>query len=688
MLVAGAGASEVRIDGLLDEPAWAAAATAELVMVEPRPGDRPLGRGLVRVLAGPHGLVIGIRCEDPDAARIVSFTKERDGAFDAEDHVVVVLDPFMDGRSGYVFAVNPGGARFDALVNPGGESTNRNWDGEWEAATRRDADGWSAEIRIPIETLSFDRGAEAWGLNVQRRVQRLQETSRWASPTPDYEVYQTSRAGLLTGLPQFDLGLGLALRPALVGGFENAGAGTDGTLEPSFDASQRLGSNLTAAVTVNTDFAETEVDTRQTNLTRFPLFFPEKRTFFLQGADIFQFGTGLGEGLVPFFTRRIGLVGGQEVPILAGGKATGRIGQTNVGALVVRTREAEGSPPATTLGALRLQQNVFAESTVGVLATFGDPRGRGGSWLLGGDFRYQTSRFHGDRNFVVGVWGLATGRDDLPAGQRTAFGFKVDYPNDLWDCNVSHRSVGDAFDPSLGFVARSGIRSYDVGCTYAPRPKDSFIRQFFYELYPSLVTDLAGRWESYEVFAAPVNWRLESGDRVELNVVPVGERLHEPFEIADGVVIPPGSYDWRRYRVEVESAAQRRLAGEVAWWFGGFYGGSLHQVEVEAAWTPSPLVTLLLEAERVIGDLPAGQFDFTLVGGRVRLNLSPDLQVNGFVQYDSESRSLGTNTRLRWTFHPRGDAFLIYNHNLREFGDRWRREANELLVKVQYTFRR
>ena len=201
------------------------------------------------------------------------------------------------------------------------------------------------------------------------------------------------------------------------------------------------------------------------------------------------------------------------MPILAGLKTTGRIGGTTVGALVVRTREEQDLAPAASMGALRLRQDLFEESSAGVLATFGDPLGRSGSWELGGDFRYQTSRFRGDKNFLVGVWGLATGRDDLAgARERTAFGFKVDYPNDLFDCFVLYRRVGDGFDPSLGFVARPGVNSYESGCTYAPRPKDSFVRQLTFQLYPILTTDLGGRWESYEVLTSPLGLLFESGD--------------------------------------------------------------------------------------------------------------------------------------------------------------------------------
>ena len=412
--------------------------------------------------------------------------------------------------------------------------------------------GWTAEIRIPIDSLSFASGHEAWGFNVERRIQRLQETIRWASPNRDYEVTQTSRAGVMAGLPRFDLGWGLSVRPSFVTGFENPAPGsrTDFVGEPSLDVTKRLGSNLLASLTVNTDFAETEVDTRQTNLTRFPLFFPEKRTFFLEAADVFEFGLGTGSDVLPYFSRRIGLVEGQEAPILGGLKLSGRAGHTAIGGLVTRTREVLGVAPATTLGVLRVRRSVLEESSLGFIGTVGDPLGRSGSFTAGVDLTYQTSRFRGDKNFLVGAWGLTMDRDGL-LGDKTAVGFKVDYPNDLFDCAFTWRRVGESFDPSLGFVPRPGVIAYVGGCSINPRP-GNFIRQVFLEFYPELFTDLEGRWESYRLFMAPVNWRLESGDRVELNVVPAGERLVEPFEIADGVVIPPapttGSAIGRRSR--------------------------------------------------------------------------------------------------------------------------------------------
>ena len=300
----------------------------------------------MRVLAGPKALVFGVRCDDPDPARIVTFTKERDGDFENEDHIVIVLDTFQDGRSGLRVRGEPGGARYDALVEPGGEEVDANWDGVWEAGDRPGRRGLVG--RDPHPAREPELQARPQGVGLQRPAPHPAPAGNrpLGEPAADYEVTQTSRAGLLTGLPRFDLGLGPRRAPRSGRRVPEPSARTrrpTATLELSLDVTQRLGANMLASLTVNTDFAETEVDTRRTNLTRFPLFFPEKRTFFLEGSDIFAFGLGTRRrDVLPFFSRRIGLVEGQEVPLLAGLKVTGRAGQTNFGGLVVRTREEPG----------------------------------------------------------------------------------------------------------------------------------------------------------------------------------------------------------------------------------------------------------------------------------------------------------------------------------------------------------
>jgi Domain of unknown function (DUF5916)/Carbohydrate family 9 binding domain-like len=695
-LAVGTLKEEIRMDGRLEEADWQNAPfTDALRTTVPVENGEPSARTEVRVLASEKNLVIGIRCADEDPAGIVRFAKLRDADLENEDHVRIVLDPFLDGQSGYVFAVNAYGARFDALVSNRGESENADWDAVWEAAATVDAEGWSVEIRIPIQSIYFKKGLSEWGFNVERRIQRKQESIRWANVRRDQWFIQTSRAGLLTGLPKFNYGIGMNVRPSLVNSATKTGGkgGTKYLIEPSLDASQRIGPNVLATVTANTDFAETEVDTRQTNLTRFPLFFPEKRSFFLEGSDIFEFGFGTGSNTVlPFFSRRIGLFRGNEVPLLAGAKLNGRTGKTAFGGLAMRTRgleTAEDTLGAANLGVFRLRQNVMKESTVGIIGSVGDPQGRGGSWMSGADFTFQTTRFRQDKNFLVGAWGLLARRDDLD-GDRSALGFKIDYPNDRWDCAFTYARIGENFDPSLGFVPRRGVHYLRGGATFAPRPQNGWLRQMFHELYLTYIAELDGNWQTYRIFTAPINWRLESGDRIEANFYPQGEQLTEPFRIAEGVEIPAGKYHFTRWRLETEFAAKRRLNGQAAWWFGSFYGGTLHEIQLEAAWIPTQLVGFELAGVRNIGRLPWGDFDQTLAGLRVRFNVTPDLQLNSFLQYDTESRELGWNARIHWIFSPLGDAFLVFNHNTLDSpgpGDRWLLRNRQLVAKVRYNFR-
>jgi hypothetical protein len=526
-------------------------------------------------------------------------------------------------------------------------------------------------------------------------VQWLQETDRWASPKRDYKLTQTSRAGLLTGLPAFDLGIGLSVRPSITGGggVPAPAASVERRLDASLDATQRVGANTLASLTVNTDFAETEVDQRRTNLTRFPLFFPEKRTFFLEGADIFDFGLGTGQDVMPFHSRRLGLLSGRQVPIDVGAKVNGRIGGTNFGALAVRSRSVDSLAPATTAGIIRIKQNVLGESSVGAIATVGDPLGRPRSWLVGTDFAYQTSHFRGDKNFGVGVWGLATDRDSL-VGKKQAFGAKIDYPNDLWDASFTYKWVGDGFQPALGFVPQRGVQIYDFNVDFSPRPRNFLhVRKMSHELQVRAITGLDGQWTSYEVFTAPINWRFDSGDGIEFNVIPQGERFDEPFDVAKGIEIPGGAYHSVRYRLEGKLAAKRRVGGDVSWRFGNFYDGTLDQLKLTTSWKPNAALNIEVSGEHNTGRVSVGRFTKDRIGTRLRINVSPDLQFNSFIQYDNDSRSIGSNSRLRWTFRPVGDLFVIYNHNMNELLDTfdrhrgWAFASNELLVKLQYAFR-
>lgn len=689
----------MRIDGRLDEHAWMQAdSISDLTQVEPHEGGRPSGRTVVRVLVTADAIVVGVRVDYPVGVDVVRFARDRDAKLDNEDYVKIVLDTYLDGRSGYVFAINAYGARYDALINPGGDE-NSNWDTVWEAATARTITGWTAEIQIPFKSILSGQRLTSWGLNVQRRIQALQETDRWAGAAQNISVTQTSRAGRLEGLPPVNIGLGLSIRPAVTagGGYPAPDSALDRRADLSVDVTQRVGANTLASLTVNTDFAETEVDTRRTNLTRFPLFFPEKRTFFLEGSDIFEFGLGLGDDLHPFQSRTVGLIGDRRVPIEVGGKVDGRLGATNFGALVVHTGPVDDSvaAPATTIGVVRVKRNVLAESSVGMIGTFGDPLGRGRSWLAGPDATFQTSRFRGTRNLLIGAWGLAMGRDSLP-GVQHAFGGQVAYPNDVLELSLSYKWLDDGFQPPLGFVSRSGVQLFSLSTNYQPRPSRPVgplrVRQMFFEHETTVATDLAGRWESYRVFMAPINWRLESGDRFEFNVVPQGERLTDPFEISEHVTIPASTYSFTRFRLEGGLAAKRPFSGQYTWWFGRFYDGYLDQFQITSSWKASALLIVELNAEHDVGRLRAGRFTEDVVGTRLHVNVSANLQLNTYVQYDNTSHLLGTNTRLRWAFSPVGDLFVVYNHNISDTdavtgARRLAFSSSQLLMKAQYALR-
>ena len=720
-LRAGVLPVDFRFEGAMDGQAWWAGADSisNFVTIEPEEGGAPEGRTVVRVLANQSDIVVGVRCYDHEPKGIVSFSKARDVAFEdeyQEDHITLVLDTFQDGRSGYVFSVNPNGARSDGLVIEQGEDVNGEWDTIWEAKTSRDHSGWTAEIRIPIKSLGFKKGLAEWGFNIQRRVQRLQETSRWSSAKRDFEIYQTNRAGVLTDLPAFDLGVGLSIRPSLVGRARKPGPGEEAEYERdiSLDVTQKLGSNMLSALTVNTDFAETEVDVRQVNLTRFPLFFPEKRTFFLEGADIFEFGLALDEdNLIPFFSRRIGLLGlngedQSEVPINVGGKINGRVGNTNVGALVVNTRTVDSlsvtddlslNVPQTTMGALRLQQNVLEESSLGVLATFGDQLDRTGSWMAGADFNFRTSNFMDEKTLLIGMWGLLNDRQDLE-GDKYAYGFRVDYPNDLFDVNFTSISISEGFDPSLGFVPRNNVHIWDFTGDYKPRPGWSLVRQMTHELSFRVYNHHDNSdWESYTFLVKPLDWLLESGDRFNASVEWQGDRPPEEFELATDVDIAAGSYEWVRYALGLSTAQKRRVSAGLTWTTGTYYNGDLNSLEGVLALKPSSFLTVELSGERNNGtataiDVEEGTLtdvDYTeeLLGLRLLLNFSPNLQFSSLTQYDTQSRELGSNNRLRWTFDPLGDLFLVYNHNMvkRLDDNRWEFVSSELPIKIQYAWR-
>lgn len=709
-VVAAKTTEHITLDGKLDETAWSKAPVLTLTQQAPRPGQPTPYKTEVRILTSNDALYFGIVCRDPKPQAIAIHTQRRDGDQSGDDSVAVVLDTYGDRRTGYFFQINAAGARVDGLIdNP--ESVSLDWDGIWDARTVRTANGWSAEIEIPTRTLSFTRGLERWGLNVQRFIPRERMTLRWSSPTLDSFLYDLSRAGGLSGMGDLEQGKGIEVSPYITGkttkdftvGNRAFQAATGG------DVTWKITPQLVSVFTVNTDFAETEVDARQINLTRFPLFFPEKRTFFLEGANQYTFGLGLGQQFIPFFSRNIGLLDGAQIPLNGGVKLNGRAGKWNLAFLDVQTRETVvpnevvqdlGLPsarvPSTNLLASRVSYDVNDNLRVGTIVTNGDPEALRHDTLAGLDAVWRTSKFRGDKNLLVGAW-TATTQGDLPPGGREGWGFKVNYPNDLWDCQINMNQYGDAFEPLLGFLPRPGTRQTDLGCAYQPRPaKDGpfrWIRQAFVENEYTRVTDTKGILESWEYFMAPINVRLESGDRFELNWDPHGEIVLAPFEVSPGVVIPPGSYQFNRWRAEAQTSPHRPLQFGNTTWFGEFYDGHLVQQENYLKWT-SPKGRLQLEAstENDFAHMPEGNFVQRLWEFQGAYAWNPNLILTSFIQYDTESQNVGSNTRLRWTIKPGNDLFIVWNRSWQKLltrpGLTLVPDTDLIAVKLRWTFRR
>lgn len=679
----------IHIDGRLDEPDWQRSSTiGPLTQREPVEGHEATEATDIRILIDEEALYIGIECHESHPHGLVATQLTRDANLDVDDRVTIVLDPFFDHRNGFFFQINPAGARSDGQISNNAQSLSRDWDGIWDAAATRTSDGWTAELSIPFKTLRFRPDQIIWGFNVERQIKHLFETDRWAAARVTSWIGNLTDAGQLTGLEGARQGHGLDVRPYVSGGRGTS----DGQFTGGLDVFQNVTPNLNAAITVNTDFAETEADTRQVNLTRFPLFFPEKRTFFLEGAGVFDVaGVAGGTDLIPFFTRRVGLHGdgdtGGEVPIGVGVKMVGRQSGFNIGLLDVETRDLPDDVlRRQNLFAARISRNLFEQSWVGAIVTNGNPDGIGGNNLVGIDARLATSRFRGGKNVGLDLFIQRT--DDQTVGQDYAAGFGLSYPNDKWDLSLKWKQIGANFQPALGFVPRVGIRTTIARIAFQPRPRRWGIRQFFFELEPAYITNLGNRLENWRLFTAPFNVRTESGEHLEWNIIPEFEHLDVPFEISPGVILPAGSYQWHKYRAEANTATKRRWVIDFAYWWGGFYDGTRKQTGLGLTLKPNAHVAIAMRADRNDIALREGRFQTQVVTARVDYNFTPNVSWQNLQQYDNESRLLGFQSRFRWILKPGNDLFVVVNRGwVKTFDDRFAATFDRTSSKLQYTFR-
>lgn len=672
-----------KIDGRLNDPVWAQAPASDaFVQVEPVSGALPDRRTIVQAAYDADTLYIAVRCEDEGDVRAVEMA--RDGSLDGDDTVLVVIDPFDDRRNGYLFALAAGGARIDAILEGGRRSFE--WDGIWRGETSVDAEGWSAEFAIPFDSIPFDIDKPSWGFNVERREPRTGEVVRWSGARRAREVTDLDTAGTLEGFDGTQRqGLGLTFKPfgLISSGFDGSGVDTDA----GFDLFYRVTPSISAAVTVNTDFAEAEVDQRRVNLTRFPLFFEERRDFFLEDAGVFEFG-GINRSPRPYFSRRIGIVNGQEKDIRVGGRVTGRVGRTRFGVLNVQMQD-DDQLGSKNLGVARVVRDVFDNSAVGVIATNGRPDARGSNTLLGADFNLVQTDFAGGAltisGWVQGTWDDPTGGEEA-AGY--AVGGRVNYTSDDWRFFAFVGQVDDNFRPGLGFVSRPGEREHVGSLTRTfRRPTSTVLREIDVQAASTVFTSESDIVRTAEVTLPGVTLRSASGDFVNAQLIWERDNLNDPFEIVDGVIIAPDTYDTWGADLGFGSAETRPLSV-----FGGvgareFYDGERYDASIGGEWRPSPLFTG--EVEFVYNDvnLPQGDFEVEILRTRGDLQFSPDLTWSNVVQWDNQSNRASVNSRVRWEYSPGSEIFLVYSEGYDVDGSELRSSERQATVKIGAAFR-
>lgn len=675
------------IDGVLDDPAWTSAALiGEFHQIEPQeyaPATEPME---VRLLFDAEHLYVAARLHDGEPGKISAKQLVQGRTYPSDDRFHVVIDPFHDRRNGYFFQLNANGIRREALIENNDTFIN-DWDAIWFGGARIDERGWTAEMAIPFKSISFDPASDTWGLNFGRVVPRKGEQTAWSSRGNEVFELAPSIAGELRGIVAPPRRLGLDLVPsAILRRFEDRAVGVvDTEIEPSLDVFYKPSPRFTLTGTVNTDFSATEVDDRQVNLTRFSLFFPEKRNFFLQDAGIFEFAELEANGK-PFHSRRIGLDdSGRPLDLDAGLKATGRFGAFSFGALAVR-QAGSAATDAQELLVARGKWNVLEESSVGFIATHGNPTSDANNSVAGADFHYRDDTGLFGRLTRGKLWYQRSDTEGA-AGGEAAYGAAFEMPGDRHEFRITFRELQEDFDPALGFVNRVDIREYESEYRFRIRPKESRLLRFDTTGVASLVTNLDGRTQS-KLLSLGLEGATRPNDLAGLRADWASERLDEPFEISEGIFIPTGLHDFASGVLYFATGDQRPVSGRLDLTAGDFYDGERYGARAELNLRPSSRYAFGLAWNQNEIDLPDGSFITRLAQLRADIAFNSRLAWLNFLQYDNVSDTAGINSRLRWELAPGREVYFIVNYNfLVEPDDSLATRASEIALKVNYTFR-
>lgn len=704
------------IDGVIDDAIWSRAIPIEdLHQVNPVEYDAPSERTEIRLLYDDEALYIAARLWDSEPDRITAQVLRQGEGLSNEDRFAIILDPHLDRRSGYRFQVNPNGVRWDALYSDT-SNLQSDWDGIWRGVSTIDDEGWATEMAIPFKTLSFDPGGDAWGVNFERTIQRNDETLAWVSRN---RQLNPGVAGTVAGFSNLQQGRGLDVVPSVSAQgqrFYDGVTANDTELEPSLDIFYKITPSLNGALTFNTDFSATEIDDRQVNLTRFSLFFPEKRDFFLQDADIFQFGRiggggnergrgggGFGGGGdqngLPFFSRRLGLApDGQQVDIEVGAKLSGRVGRLNIGVLSIHQGEyfldAERIEADDILIG-RISANVLGESNVGVIFTDGDPQSNESSSTFGTDFNYRNTRLPGNKVLEANAWLQETDEPGVNDNNR-AYGFGIGSPNNTgWRGQVSGKQIEENFDPAVGFVNERGVRTLSGELGHRWRFGNARIRQinagFNTSRTERLDTGMLDRQDSRLNFSIGTS----NQDNLFFNLnsnkenIPFDFPIYRPSDGSGEVIIPEGSYSWDSISMGLRTGEQRKVSAFLGMSKGDYYDGESKNLNSNIEWRPSRQLRISGGYSYRDVDLPGGSFQVRQTDLSVQYVFSSTLSWVNLIQYDNFSEVVGFNSRLHWIPEAGREGFIVFNHNVSDpdKNDSFHSTSADLSVKFSYTFR-
>lgn len=658
----------IRLDGVLDEPDYARADSIwEFRQKEPVEGADPSERTVVRLLATPRGLVIAWWVYDRHPEGIVRTQLRRDAALRSDDYVSMMIDGLSDRRSAFYFRTNSNGAMWDGehITN---ESGNEEWDGIWDVRTQINAWGWSAEMLIPWATLRYPEDVSQMGMNFRRFLPRTNEELLWRAWRRTEGLRFLEREGTIVGFSDLPRRARAELRPYGLfqaqppeRSFASDGSSTELREATAFgrvglDVKVPVTATLTADLTANPDFAQADVDRQIVNLTRFPLFFPERRPFFTEGAGTFLFGREQQTQM--FYSRRVGLAANgtpQTIPL--GARVQGRAGAYQLGVLAAATSGAEDVRDAV----LRIRRDVLGRGYVGAMATYSDRASRPGSAAGGLDF--SLPYIVGDDHNLVFLGNAAWSRDSTDGEVGAHYRFIVDYPNDHADIVMRYDRVEQHYDPALGFVVQRGIHRLAGNTAITPRPKDArLIRRWEFNLlgYNAVWRD-GGALDNALLSVRPLGAQFQSGDRVEFNLYHVIDAPTDTFDLAPGFALAPDEYGWNRMEVVYEGANVRRVVPSLELSWGEFYTGRRLDASGSMLVRVQPHYEFTFEYERNVVTLPAGEFSTNAARIRADYAVNPRLTLTGFAQYDDQSDRGALNARLRWTPSPGSDLFVVWN---------------------------